>query len=131
MPCSQKQNKSGFTLIELIIVVAILGILAIIAIPNYLNYQTKSKQVEARNTLGHIFTMELCYHGEEDTFQALTNIGWHPMIGATRYSYTVLNWNTTAFIAQATGNIDNDITIDIWQIDQEKQLVNPTNDLTN
>ena len=53
---SMLRSKKGFTLIELMIVVAIIGILAAIAIPNFLKFQAKSKQSEAKTNLGAIFT---------------------------------------------------------------------------
>ncbi len=50
------------------IVVAIIGILAAIAIPNFLRYQAKSKQSEAKANLGAIFTSEVSYNSERDTY---------------------------------------------------------------
>jgi type IV pilus assembly protein PilA len=60
---SRIKGQTGFTLIELMIVVAIIGILAAIAIPNFLQYQMKARQSEARtNTMG-IKTSMVSYAG--------------------------------------------------------------------
>jgi prepilin-type N-terminal cleavage/methylation domain-containing protein len=50
------KHKSGFTLIELMIVVAIIGILAAIAIPNFLRFQLKAKTSEGKTNIAAIRT---------------------------------------------------------------------------
>ena len=62
------RSSKGFTLIELMIVVAIIGILAAIAIPNFLQYQLKSKQSEAKVNLGAIKTSEIAFNAERGCF---------------------------------------------------------------
>ena len=62
------RRNEGFTLIELMIVVAIIGILAAIAIPNFLNYQCKAKQSEAKQSLGTIAKSQEAYLAEYDTY---------------------------------------------------------------
>lgn len=81
-------NKKGFTLIELMIVVAIIGILAAIAIPNFLRFQAKSKQAEAKTNLGAIGTTAESWMVENDSYQitVITDLGWAPT-GTPRYSY--------------------------------------------
>ena len=44
-------NKSGFTLVEIMIVVAIIGLLAAIAIPNFVKARTKAQQNACINNL--------------------------------------------------------------------------------
>jgi type IV pilus assembly protein PilE len=45
------RNQNGFTLIEVMITIAIVGILASIAIPQYTDYVTRSRLVEAQSKL--------------------------------------------------------------------------------
>ena len=127
------KGQKGFTLIELMIVVAIIGILAAIAIPNFLRYQCKSKQSEAKGNLGAIFTSEVAYFSENNGYDGLGLMGW-AAAGTPRYVYTVAvgGPNSTTFTATATTNggtnLDNDVGDDVWQIDEQRNLQNTTND---
>jgi len=71
----QLKGQKGFTLIELMIVVAIIGILAAIAIPNFLQYQMKSRQSEAKTNLQAIKTSEVAFQAERGCFIGMTAEG--------------------------------------------------------
>ena len=108
----QRNKEKGFTLIELMIVVAILGILAAIAIPNFMRFQAKSRQSEAKTNLGAIGTTAESYRAENDSYDvtpaaaAVTfdDLGWAPQ-GNTRYEY----WYNGSVVAAtaATGACDD------------------------
>jgi len=82
-----KRAQKGFTLIELMIVVAIIGILAAIAIPNFIKFQARSKQSEAKSNLKALFTAQKSYFQEYDRYaQPVKLIGFSPERG-NRYAY--------------------------------------------
>ena len=157
----QRGKDKGFTLIELMIVVAILGILAAIAIPNFMRFQAKSKQSEAKTNLGGIGTTAEAFRSEKDTYVATwAELGWAPQ-GTTRYAYYYSGFDTAitsdgalagtpvtaaapcvpadptiglaavGFIAGASGQIDSDIACDDWTYDQTRTLANPSNDVSS
>ncbi|MEZ4212790.1 MAG: prepilin-type N-terminal cleavage/methylation domain-containing protein [Nitrospira sp.] len=83
----QIKGQKGFTLIELMIVVAIIGILAAIAIPNFLRYQAKSRQAEAKTNLGAVFVAETAYLSEQSRYGSFSEIGYALAGSTNRYTY--------------------------------------------
>jgi type IV pilus assembly protein PilA len=94
-------GKRGFTLIELMIVVAIIGILAAIAIPNFLKFQAKSKQSEAKTNLKAIYVAETGYFGENNVYADFATVNWVPVGKKLIYAYSISG--TPPAAAAATG----------------------------
>lgn len=95
-------KKSGFTLIELMIVVAILGILAAIAIPAFVQYVRRSKSAEAVTNVDNMFKLAASYYNPTEK----QNQG----IGGTQFTNCTVaagNDGKTPNKEKLTGNYDN------------------------
>ena len=123
-------SKRGFTLIELMIVVAIIGVLAAIAIPNFIRFQARSKQGEAKTNLKSMFTAERSFYQEKDRYSALVDeIGFAPE-RSNRYAYrlstacaTKEDRSTATAVRDTTGQ-DSCITVDLFKY-SNMQLLPP------
>ena len=143
--------SKGFTLIELMIVVAIIGILAAIAIPNFLKFQARARQSEAKSNLKAIFTASKSMYAEQGQLNC-GFCGWTPEKG-TVYDYFANNGTADVsnaatkpgktigaqqgtvpaaactvtsglFTANSAGNIDSDAFVDAWVVNNANQLCN-------
>jgi type IV pilus assembly protein PilA len=111
------KNNKGFTLIELMIVVAIIGILAAIAIPNFMTYQCKAKQAEAKSVLGSIRVLQEAYFAEFDKYANSTaDLGNITPKGDPRYTYAVTG-DANGFTATATAISGKGVGDDVWTMD--------------
>ncbi|HEX05266.1 MAG TPA: prepilin-type N-terminal cleavage/methylation domain-containing protein, partial [Bacteroidetes bacterium] len=60
-----KNNRKGFTLIEILIVVVIVAILAAISVPIYLDYVNGARASDAQSQIGAIYNASKMY--KQDT----------------------------------------------------------------
>lgn len=76
------KTKSGFTLIELMIVVAIISFLGMISMPSFTRYLAKAKRAEAYMQLHSLYAAQKAYWAENgnysDTLRGPNSVGWCP-----------------------------------------------------
>jgi type IV pilus assembly protein PilA len=119
-----RNHKRGFTLLELVIVLGVIGILATVAVPNFLEYQARARQSEAKANLRGWFTAEASVFQEKGAYtELLSEAGFSPIRG-NRYQYMFSS--TCTYEVRGTTltstTLDNCITVD--------QLAFPTAALT-
>ncbi len=142
----KKRLAKGFTLIELMIVVAIIGILAAIAIPNFLKFQARAKQSEAKTNLKAYYTASKSRFAETGTYICQW-CDWAPEKNYKyRYFYqsgqsivgppastlaedctalpTGVDQSQYRFTGGASANLDTDTLCDQWTIDDANTLTN-------
>ena len=114
---------------EVMIVVAIIGILATLAYPSLEGYLQRAKQSEVKTNLATIHAAEKLYHASNGSYtDDLVALGVDIADDAI-YSSGITATAST-FTATATANLDDDATEDTWTINQDKQLVQTTDEFT-
>ena len=121
-----RRLRRGFTLIELMIVVAIIGILAALAIPNFIRFQARSKQSEAKSNLKSLFTAQRSYYQEHDSYDILIHkVGFAPERGNRYFYQTGAGGMEDRSTAPATVNT-NDSEISVDKFKYANAALNPT-----
>jgi type IV pilus assembly protein PilE len=125
-----------FTLMEVLVVLIIIGILVLLALPNLMPLITKAKSTEAKLQLEHVYTLEKNYFFERSHYsKELNEISFEQdklstSGGQANYQIEIIDATNTTFRARATAVVDfngNGI-FNVWEIDQDKNLVEKTPD---
>ncbi len=127
-------NKSGFTLVELMITVAILAILAAVAIPAYSNYVNRAKQSDAIIGLKAAQMAQEQFYSENNRYANTIDILPGFSDGTVDDSYAKGEYHFSASAVPAGGSTSASFKIvaisstlnDRWKIDQS--MINPEAD---
>ena len=95
---SKYQARSGFTLIELMIVVGVIGILASIAYPSYLDYVRKARRTEVQSTMLDMQLQQEKYRVNHATYASLADLG---TFTSDYYTFTVPANTASAYTISA------------------------------
>lgn len=126
----------AYTLSELLVVLVIIGILILIALPNLMPLISRAKATEAKMQLTHLQSLEKNYFYMYSKYSADFNeIGFEQeklvtQDGNANYQIEILEATMTQFKARATAvaDFDGDGSINVWEIDQDKKLIEVTKD---
>lgn len=136
MKRSKTVTLSAFTLTEVLVVLIIIGILVLLALPNLMPLITKAKSTEAKVQLQHLYTLEKSYFFENSKYtKDLSELSFEQQKlstegGQANYRIEITELTEKGFRAKATAVVDFDAdgTLNVWEIDQEKKLIESVKD---
>lgn len=126
----------AYTLNELLVVLVIIGILVLIALPNLMPLISKAKSVEAQTNLGHLYTLEKNYfymYSKYSTNAVELGFEQEKLVtddGSANYLFEVVEASAGGFKAKATAvvDFDGDGVYNVWEINQNKKLIEVVKD---
>lgn len=126
----------AYTLNELLIVLVIIGILVLLALPVLMPLISRTKSTEAKLQLKHLYTLERTQFMMTSKYSSdFAEIGFeHEKTieegGNANYLIEIVEASPTSFKARATAlaDFDGDGIINVWEIDENQNLVEVTPD---
>ncbi len=125
------KKLKGYTLNELLVVLIIIGVLILMVLPSLLPLITKAKSTEAQMQLGHLHMLEKSHFYMHSRYSDdLIELGFEQSKtvdegGKANYLIEIVDYSNNAFLARATSvvDFDGDGVYNVWEIDQEKNLL--------
>jgi len=118
-----------------------------ISVPNFLKFQAKAKQSQAKTMLDQAYQQQMTYQMMNGVYaESLEDLDFEPSnrLYAVHFGFDVVpnaegedyylpvGVETIAredeFVIVAVGNIDGDPTLDVWTIDQDRRMENVVDD---
>lgn len=130
------KRYNAFTLTEILVVLAIIGILILLVLPNQAGVVGDAKSLEAQTHLNQVYSLQKNYFNIHSKFtNDLSKISYEPSKlvtegGNANYRIEIVEASQNTFKAKATAvvDFDGDGTFNVWEIDQNKQLIEVVND---
>jgi len=133
---ARHKTLKAFSLPELLVVIVIIGILVLIALPNLMPLISRAKSIEAQQQLTFLHSLEKTYFYTYSKYSlSLDEIGFEQQSlvtegGTANYLIEIVEADEKSFRATATSvvDFDQDGIYNVWEIDQDKKLVETVKD---
>lgn len=126
------EKVNSFTLSELLVVLVIIGILVLMALPVLMPLISRTRSIEAKQGLKHLYTLQKTHFYEFARYSSdLARIGFEQEKlttegedGKANYMFEMVEADATGFIARATAvvDFDGDGEFNVWEVDESNNI---------